>query len=103
MIGMELNHCTETESGIEKTELMRRKTRESIGTKMVKIKKQKKTYTSILFVPPTPGSGLLKEIKKREEELNKNKKERIKIVEKGGLKIEKILTTKNPFKEEKCQ
>ena len=60
-------------------------------------------YTSILFVPPTPGSGLLKEMKIREEALNKNKRERIKIVEKGGMKIEKILTTKNPFKEEKCQ
>ena len=60
-------------------------------------------YTSILFVPPTPGSGLLKELKSREEELNKNKKGRIKIVEKGGRKIEKILTKKNPFKEEKCQ
>ena len=61
-----------------------------------------KTFKSILFVPPTPGSGLLKELKIREEELNKNNRERIKIVEKGGLKIEKILTKKNPFKEEKC-
>ena len=40
-----------------------------------------KVYKSILFVPPTPGSGLLKELKNREEELNKNKQERIKIVE----------------------
>ena len=64
--------------------------------------KSGKTYKSILFVPPTPGSGLLKELKIREEELNKNNRERIKIVEKGGLKIEKILTKKNPFKEEKC-
>ena len=71
--------------------------------KNCKDKETEKTYTSILFVPPTPGSGLLKEIKNREEELNRNKKERIKIVEKGGLKMEKILTSKNPFKEEKCQ
>ena len=62
-----------------------------------------RTYTSILFVPPTPGSGLLKELKNREEELNKNKIERIKIVEKGGLKMENLLTTKNPFKPDKCQ
>ena len=59
-------------------------------------------YKTILFVPPTPGSGLLKELKIREQELNRNKRERIKIVEKGGLKVEKILTKKNPFKEEKC-
>ena len=66
-------------------------------------KTEEKIYKSILFVPPTPGSGLLKELKSREEELNKNNRERIKIVEKGGRKIEKILTKKNPFKEEKCQ
>ena len=66
-------------------------------------KETEKIYKSILFVPPTPGSGLLQELKNREEQLNKNNKERIKIVEKGDLKIEKIMTTKNSFKEEKCQ
>ena len=29
--------------------------------------------------------------------------EKIKIVEKGGTKIEKLLTKKNPFKEENCK
>ena len=43
-----------------------------------------KVYKTILFVPPTPGSVLLKELRTREEELNRNKEERIKIVEKGG-------------------
>ena len=37
------------------------------------------------------------------EELNKNTNQRIKIVEKGGKKIEKFLTKKNPFKETKCE
>ena len=60
-------------------------------------------YKTILFVPPTPGSILLKELRQREEELNKNNEERIKIVEKGGVKIEKMLTVKNPFKNEKCE
>ena len=64
--------------------------------------KSEKQFTSILFVPPTPGSELLKDIKKRDEELNKNEKDRIKFVEKGGIKIEKLLTNKNPFKTEKC-
>lgn len=59
-------------------------------------------YKSILFVPPTPGSGLLKDVKQREKELNGHSKERIKIVEKGGIKISQILTKKNPFKEEQC-
>ena len=65
--------------------------------------KQDKTYKTVLFVPPTPGSELLKEMRNREEELNRFNRERIKIVEKGGTKIEKLLTKKNPFKEEKCK
>ena len=44
----------------------------------------------------------MKELKKRENELNKNKEERIKIIEKGGLKVENILTKKDPFKKDKC-
>ena len=48
--------------------------------------KSKFQYTSVLFVTPTPGGVLAKEIRKREEELNKYNTERIKIEEKGGLK-----------------
>ena len=59
-------------------------------------------YTSVLFVTPTPGGILVKELRKREEELNRNSTERIKIVEKGGLKIKDILGSKNPFKKTKC-
>ena len=63
--------------------------------------KSEKQFTSILFVPPTPGSELLKDIKKRDEELNKNEKDRINFFEKGCIKIEKLLTNKKPFKTEK--
>ena len=49
-----------------------------------------------------PGSRLAKELQAREEELNKFNGERIKIVETGGLKIEELLTQKNPFKKENC-
>ena len=59
-------------------------------------------YKSVLFVPPTPGGVLAKELKKREKELNQNKEERIKIVEKGGIKVENILTKKDPFIKGKC-
>ena len=59
-------------------------------------------YKSVLFVPPTPGGILAKEMKKREKELNKNKEERIKIVEKGGIKVENLLMKKDPFTKEKC-
>ena len=46
--------------------------------------KAKVQYKSVLFVTPTPEEVLAKYIKKREEELNKNNSERIKVVEKGG-------------------
>ena len=59
-------------------------------------------YKSVLFVTPTPGGVLAKALRQREEELNKNGKERIKIEEKGGTKIKDILGTKNPFKKSKC-
>ena len=64
--------------------------------------KSKIQYTSVLFVTPTPGGVLAKELRKREEELNKNDKERIKIEEKGGLKMKDILCSKNPFQKTKC-
>ena len=59
-------------------------------------------YTSVLYVTPTPGGVLLKAVKKREEELNKNSSERIKIEEKGGLKIKDVLGAKNPFNPSRC-
>jgi hypothetical protein len=53
-------------------------------------------YKSVLFVTPTPGGQLMKELQKREAELNKNNQERIKIVE-------NILCAKNPFTKSKCE
>ena len=64
--------------------------------------KDEKEYKSVLFVPATKGGGLAKELKKREEELNKYNKHRIKIVEDGGLKMKDVLVQKNPFPVEKC-
>ena len=60
-------------------------------------KNSKVKYTSVLFVTPTPGGMLLKDLVKREEELNRNSNERVKIVERGGRKIKDILCNKNPF------
>ena len=64
-------------------------------------KETEKNYTSILFVPPTPGSGLLKELKNREEELNRNKRERIKIVEKGKVENGENANNKESIQERK--
>ena len=60
-------------------------------------------YKSVLFVPVTKGSVLAKEIKQREEEINKYSKERIKITESSGINIKDFLIKKNPFPEEKCK
>ena len=57
----------------------------------------------MLFVPPTPRGILVKELRKREDELCKNNSDRIKIVEKAGMKLENILVKKNPFKKTKCE
>ena len=64
--------------------------------------KGKREYKAVLFVPPTPNSELAKLMQKREAELNSNNDERIKIVEKGGLKISHILTKADPFPREYC-
>ena len=45
---------------------------------------------------------LAKQLKQREAELNKNSNERIKIIEKSGLKMEDNLVKKDPFPAKKC-
>ena len=60
-------------------------------------------YKSCLFVPITKGGKLLKEMKKREEEINRNSDERIKIVEGGGVKMKDLLVAKNPFPNTVCE
>ena len=60
-------------------------------------------YTTVLFVPVTKGSILAKEMRKREEEINKYSKVRIKIVEDAGIKLKSLLVDKNPFPKTKCE
>ena len=60
-------------------------------------------YKSILFVPVTKGGKLVKEIKQREEELNRYSKERIKIIEGGGVKLKNLLVKKDPFPTMDCE
>ena len=45
----------------------------------------------------------MKELKEREEEINKFSDERIKIVEGGGVQMKSILVQKNPFPNPKCE
>ena len=64
--------------------------------------KSKIQYKSVLFVTPTPGGVLAAELRQREADLNKHSEERIKIVEKGGLKIKDILSSKSSLHKSKC-
>ena len=64
--------------------------------------KSKTHYKSVLFVTSTPGGILAKELSKREEELNRNSQDRIKIEEKGGLKIKDILGSNVSKKHAHC-
>ena len=62
-----------------------------------------KAHTGILFVPPTPHGVLAKMLRKREAELNSQNKMKIKIVEKGGIKMKHIFVKSNPYPKEKCE
>ena len=64
---------------------------------------EKIEYKSVLFVPVTKGGRLAKEMKTREEEINKYSKERIKIVEGGAIQMKNMLVNKNPFPTQTCE
>ena len=59
--------------------------------------KNEMEYTTVLFVPITKGGILAKEVKKRLEELNRNSKERFKVVESGGIELKSLLIKKDSF------
>ena len=52
---------------------------------------------SVLFVPHTPGSELAKRLRKEEERVSSVAGYRVKIVERTGTQIRRILCKKNPF------
>ena len=60
-------------------------------------------FTDILFVPPTPHGGLAKALRKREKELNENSNMKIRIIEKGGLKMKHLLSNPEPIQKRKCE
>ena len=60
-------------------------------------------YKTVLFVPGTKGGLFAKELRKREEEINRFSKERIKIEESGGINVKDFLIQKDPFPKNKCE
>ena len=61
-------------------------------------------WKSCIFVPPTPGSVLKKEMQKREEELRAGGRESwpIKIIETAGKTLEQTLVNTDPFSGNTC-
>ena len=55
------------------------------------------TYSSVLFVPPTPGSQLAKRMQAKEQILNMDGQMRIRIMEAPGIKLKNMLINKNPY------
>ena len=62
----------------------------------------KKKVKSVIFVPHTTNSGLARNLREKENELEKVTGDRIKIVEKSGTKLEDILTKTDPWKGTDC-
>ena len=67
-----------------------------------KIETENLTPSSVLFIDRTEGGILAKRLKEKERELNKVSKKKVKIVEKNGDQIGQILTSSNPWGEERC-
>ena len=60
--------------------------------------KKTKDEKSVIFVPHTVGSGLARELRSKEEKMKEITGDKIKIVEKSGIKLEDALTGKDPCK-----
>ena len=64
------------------------------------------SVTSVMFVEPTPGGELLKQLKEIEEVYKIDEGKRIKFVEKSGKKIIDKIRVSDPFrsncKEQEC-
>ena len=64
---------------------------------------KKEPVRAVMFVPNTPYSKLAKELRKLEENLVGVTKNRFKIVERSGVKIQDLITRTNPWKGQDCQ
>ena len=58
--------------------------------------------SSVMFIPHTVGSALAKELKEKENILKEITGDKMKIVERAGLKLEDVLTRTNPWKGMDC-
>ena len=61
-------------------------------------------WKSCIFIPPTPGSELKKQMQAKEEEMRKGGREEypIKIIETAGKTLEQTLVNTDPFRGNQC-
>ena len=57
---------------------------------------------AVLFVQRTEGGKLLREMRKKEEKINKVTEDNIRLVERAGTPLERILVNKNPWAKDRC-
>ena len=56
-------------------------------------------YDSVMFVQPTEGGELRRKI----QQVAKRNKVKVKVVERAGMTVKKMLQRSNPFGKEKCE
>ena len=59
-------------------------------------------YSSVVFVPSTPGSALMKSLQTIEEQNNQGRKNRVRFVEKAGRTVRDIAGKNYPWSTFKC-
>ena len=64
---------------------------------------EKRDIKSVLFIPHTRESKLAEALRERENKLFDITGDRVKVVERSGMKLEDILTNKDPWKGKDCQ
>ena len=83
-----------------------RDTRKERGTEVRREKEKRQTESKtpavVIFVDRTEGGKLASELKEKEKEVNKVGKKKVKVVERNGEQLSAILTSSNPWGEEKC-
>ena len=66
------------------------------------LRNEKTQVRSVIFVPYTNQSGLAKELREKESKLENITGDKIKIVERGGRKLEDLIASKDPWKGNDC-
>ena len=81
---------------------MQRERRGKVSVKNSSGQKQQQ-IKAVFFVPNTEGSRLARELRKQEETLESLTGYKIKIVERGGNKLEQLLHQSNPWSGSPCE